>query len=162
MKQFKNYCLVVLVAALGFAGCSKDSNSENTTISGQGQFTGTGGVSFNLSGINTTFTKQTTNGVSGFIIGGVIATDKQFIISANNITSTGTYSLVPSAIPNSLILITYTAGTDTYYSSASTATAGSITITTLTATSIEGTYNTKVSNLSGAALTISGTFKGTF
>lgn len=165
MNQIKNYFLVVLVAAFSFAGCSKDSNSGTTSTSGQGELTGTGGVTFSVNGTNALFSKQTISGVSTINIIGIVGTGKQFSIAANNITATGTYSLAPNAIPNSLISVTYVAGsaaTDNYFSTASGATAGSITITTLSATNIEGTYTVKVTNTSAAALSVSGTFKGTF
>ncbi len=165
MNQIKKYFLLVLVAAFSFAGCSKDSNSGTTGISGQGELTGTGGITFSVNGTNALFSKQTINGVSTINMIGIVGSGKQFSIAANNITAAGTYSLVLNAIPNSIISVTYVAGsatTDNYFSTASGSTAGSITITTLTATSIEGTYTAKVTNTSAASLTVSGTFKGTF
>lgn len=165
MNQIKKYFLVVFVAAFSFAGCSKDSNSSTTGISGQGELTGTGGITFSVNGTNALFSKQTINGISTINMIGIVGSGKQFSIAANNITAAGTYSLVLNAIPNSIISVTYVAGsatTDNYFSTASGSTAGSITITTLTATSIEGTYTAKVTNTSAASLTVSGTFKGTF
>ena len=166
MKQFKSYFFAVIIAAITLSGCSKDSATGSTTYpSGQGELVGTGGASFNVNGTNAVFNKQIVSGTSSINIIGSLGSGKQFIISLANITTTGTFSLVPSAIANSTLLLTYiggTAGTDTYFSSASGANAGTITITTLSATSIEGTYTTKVANTNAVALSISGSFKGTF
>jgi hypothetical protein len=166
MKQFKSYFFAVIFAAVTLSSCSKDSATGTTTYpSGQGELVGTGGASFSVTGMNAVFNKQTTGGVSSINIIGNLGTSKQFIIGLSNITSTGTYSLVTGAVANSTLILTYvagTAGTDNYFSSASGATAGSITITTLSATSIEGTYTTKVSNTNSVGVSISGTFKGNF
>ena len=166
MKQIKTYFFTVILAAITFTGCKKDDAAATTTYpSGQGEITGTGASSFSVNGTNALFNKQTVSGVTTITIIGSLGTPKQFIISFNNITAAGTYSLVPNAIANTTLIVTYvagSAGTDNYFSSASAATAGSITVTSVSATSIEGTYTAKVTNTASAALAISGTFKGNF
>jgi hypothetical protein len=49
-----------------------------------------------------------------------------------------------------------------YYFSTLSATPGSVTITAISATAIEGTYTTSCKNLAGITISFSGIFKGSF
>ena len=81
-----------------------------------------------------------------------------------NINTPGTYSLAGSSSSQNAIAGYYagTASSDTYISSLTTTGPGTITISAISTTSIEGTYTTKVTNYLGTAISFSGTFKGSF
>jgi len=166
MRKITTYIFALSLALLTFTGCKKDDAPAEVFAAGQGKITGTNGLSFNVSGANAVFNRQPIGNIDGISIMAIISTApvKMMTISLVDITAPGTYSLDPASSTD-LAQVSYVAGSgssDTYASSISTTSHGTVTVTAISATSIEGTYTTKVSNLAGASISFSGTFKGNF
>jgi len=166
MRKITTSIFVLSLALITFTGCKKDDAPAEVYPAGQGKITGTNGLSFDVSGANAVFNRQPTGGYDAISIVAMLSTApvKMVTIHLVDITATGTYSLDPGSSTD-LAQVTYVAGSgssDNYVSALSTTSHGTITVTAISATSIEGTYTTKVTNLTGAAISFSGTFKGNF
>lgn len=165
MKRLGVLLLSVAIISASLFGCKKDSGTQ-TFGATQGQITGTGGVTFDVSGTSAVFNRQVASGSTSISITGIISSSplKSVLIQFINVTAPGTYSLAQTP-SNFSAQVTYIAGmatNDSYVSSLSSTGNGSITITSISSTAIEGTYTTKATNLAGASITFSGTFKGNF
>lgn len=171
MKKLSSYLIASIVMMLAFTGCSKnDSEPAPTYAAGQGNITGTGGLTFNVSGTSTAFTRQVTYGIDvvamvGIGIGG--STSKIVTLGFANISTAGTYPFTVGngSSSSQVAIMSYTPDTNTnteYSTEYTTVSAGSITITAISATTIKGTYTAKLTNLSGATISVSGTFEGKF
>ncbi len=167
MKQAIKLLLAILVVITLLQSCKKDSGGTTTYASTQGRVTATGGLTFDISGTNTVFSRKTTATIDSIYIGAAITitpsiTGAGFILK--NISTPGTYSLAASSTSQNAAA-GYYAGSNSADSYSSTFTAtnpGTITVSTISATAIEGTYTTTVTNYLGTAITFSGTFKGSF
>ena len=167
----KNIILMLIVIAsivTSFSSCKKGDAGTITYASTQGRVTATGGITFDVSGVSTTFTRKTTSTVDSIYIGAATSLTTTSVTGAGfvlkNINTMGTYSLAGGTSSQNAVAGYYagSANADTYISSFTTNGPGTITISAISATSIEGTYTTKVTNYLGTAISFSGTFKGNF
>lgn len=166
MKKLTTYFFGAAIIAASFTGCKKDDGGTQTFSATQGKITGTGSVSFDVSGASSSFNRQVTSGSTAISITGIISSSpiKSIIIQFINVTAPGTYSLAqtPSNFSAQITYVGGLASNDSYISSLSSTGNGSVTITSISTTSIEGTYTTKATNLAGTSITFSGIFKGNF
>lgn len=162
MKAITNYLLGILVVGTMLQSCKKDDNS-GAYASGQGKFTATGGLSLDLTGTFSTFRRVTTSAYDSIYVGGNTTTaivGLTFVNVKTPITlPLNTMSSTQTAIAG---YITGTVASPIYYISALSASPGTVNITAISSTAIEGTYSTTVKSLAGDSLTFSGTFKGSF
>ena len=166
----KNIISIIVIALIvtSFSSCKKSDGGTTTYASTQGRVTATGGITFDVTGVSTTFTRKTTSSVDSIYIGAATSLTTSSVTGADfvlkNINTPGTYSLAGSSSSQNAIAGYYagTASSDTYISSLTTTGPGTITISAISTTSIEGTYTTKVTNYLGTAISFSGTFKGSF
>ena len=129
-----------LVAALAFtvAACGDDGPT--------GPDGGGSEMAATIDGTNVTFPSLGIQGVytqNVLQIGGTTTTNpvRQINISLNGVTATGTYDLNPSALPNNLATLTLVEGTTaSVWTTALSPATGSITLTTLTADRVAGTF----------------------
>lgn len=169
MKKTTFILIVTALFAIGISSCKKSDGGTTTTYaSTQGRVTATGGITFDVTGASTTFTRKTTSTVDSIYIGAATSLTTTTVTGAGfvlrNISTPGTYSLSGNGTSQNAIAGYYagTANADTYISSLTSVGPGTITISAISTTSIEGTYTTKVTNYLGTAISFSGTFKGTF
>ena len=144
--------------------CKKDDSGTTTYPTGQGMFTATGGLTLNLTGTSSSFTRRTTSTYDSIYVGGGTYTPQALVgLYFVNIKTAGTYAL--NLTGSQSAAAGYFTGTNTstdYYLSTASATPGTVTITAISSTAIEGTYTTTVKNFAGTSIAFSGTFKGNF
>jgi hypothetical protein len=166
---------VLLIAVMLSLSCSKSNSSTPAPVytSGQGKITGTGAATFSVTGTATLFTKVVDSIVLKATIDPSANVGKQFIM-AIVAKGTGTFNFNNFAgNPNT----NYTSGALAIYAyetvnSSGTIIAhefapgsGSVTITSFSATGVEGTYTANLSDFNNngdAPITISGSFSGSF
>ncbi len=113
MKKITSYFLTATLIILAFTGCSKnDSEPAPTYAAGQGNVTGTGGLTFNISGTSTSFLRQITSGLDVVAIAaaGIDGNTSKFVaLGFSNISTTGTYPFtVGSGSGTQIIYMSYT------------------------------------------------------
>jgi hypothetical protein len=162
MKKMVTYLLGILVVGTLLQSCKKD-DSNSAYPSGQGKFTATGDLSLDLTGVFSTFKRVTTSSYDSIYVGGNTTTAIVGLTFVNVNT--------PTTLPLNTLTSTQTAvagyftGTNVttdYYLSTLSAIPGTVTITAISSTAIEGTYTTSLKNYAGTSIAISGTFKGSF
>ena len=134
MKNVTSFFIVIALIVTGFSSCKKSDSGIITYVSTQGRVTAIGGITFDVTGINTTFTRKTTSSVDSIYIGAATSLTTSSVTGAGfvlkNINTPGTYSLAGSSSSQNAIAGYYagTANSDTYISSLTTAGPGTITI----------------------------------
>ena len=134
MKNVTSFFIVIALIVTGFSSCKKSDSGTITYVSTQGRVTAIGGITFDVTGINTTFTRKTTSSVDSIYIGAATSLTTSSVTGAGfvlkNINTPGTYSLAGSSSSQNAIAGYYagTANSDTYISSLTTAGPGTITI----------------------------------
>jgi hypothetical protein len=168
MKNITAFLIAIALIVTSFSSCKKSDGGTTTYAATQGRVTATGGLTFDVTGASTTFTRKTTTTVDSIYIGGATSLTTSSVTGAGfvlrNINTPGTYSLAGSNASQNAIAGYYagTANADTYISTLTSVGPGTITISAISTTAIEGTYTTKVTNFLGTAISFSGTFKGNF
>jgi hypothetical protein len=164
MKQLTNYLLGILLVATTLQSCKKDDTSA-AYPSGQGKFTATGGLSLDLTGSFSTFKRVTTASYDSIYVGGYTLAPQAIIgLTFVNVKTPITLPLNTATSTQTAIAGYFTgqnAASD-YYLSTLSATPGSVTITAISATAVEGTYTTSCKNFAGITISFSGIFKGSF
>lgn len=164
MKAITNYLLGILVVGTMLQSCKKDE-SGSAYPSGQGKFTATGGLSLDLTGTFSTFKRVTTSTYDSIYVGGYTLTPQAIVgLTFVNVKTPTTLPL-NTATSSQTAIAGYFTGTNTstdYYISSLSTTPGTVTITAISSTAIEGTYTTSCKNLAGTTISFSGTFKGSF
>lgn len=164
MKVITNYLLGVLLVGTMLQSCKKD-DSSSAYPSGQGKFTATGGLSLDLTGTYSTFKRVTTSTYDSIYVGGYTLAPQAIVgLTFVNVKTPTTLPLNTATSSQTAIAGYFTGNNSSsdYYFSTLSATPGSVTITAISTTSIEGTYTTSCKNLAGATISFSGTFKGSF
>lgn len=164
MKKILSVVIMVVTSFVQMQSCKKDDNS-GAYPSGQGKFTATGGLSLDLTGTFSTFKRVTTSTYDSIYVGGYTLTPQAIVgLTFVNVKTPTTLPL-NTATSSQTAIAGYFTGTNTstdYYLSSLSATPGTVTITAISATAIEGTYTTSCKNLAGTTISFSGTFKGSF
>ena len=149
----KKILSVLSLTALLLVSCSKKSDTTGTNNNNNNSNAPLGQVLATVGGTNLTLTGLATKtGVSGAVSLGLVGTDatgRSVVIAMINITASGTYDIgtVVAIVPPQSIGIDYTttdaSGTSISYSSTNQPAVkqGTITITSYTATNIQGTFS---------------------
>ena len=173
MKRILCYALTIIVTATTFSACKKDSTPAIIYASGQGNITGTGGATFNVSNAATIFSKtadtlvmqanisQATNAAKNFVLGMVVKSTGT--VSFNNFAGNINGDFTSGAVAYYTYVTTNSGGTiiaHEYFVKS-----GSVNVTSFSGSHAQGTYTgtfADVNNNGDPDITINGSFDGNF